>query len=312
MVVKLIKLFLNKQFYILCLLLFITGCNSTTEESNSSIKKSSARTEIGYSFGMLHKSSIDEYQTYYEINSSDNKFVPEIMIDNQIDKPYTYRIFALKNYTQQSVGFENQKQPYIDIKLQPFEKKAFNITLDIDNGSNDIVIICIRNPNRILTEDQYVPPEGVYALRRAVVINQSTSFNSMTDKQFTSIPVYEKPTTDDGSVLAPHVLLDGDTELRTLIPNSYTGSLNLRMGNEEPKTRYAIFSIVGDKILATKYPFIQVDEPGNVNLDLIDLPLDKTQLNKNLIIGIIENPFILDSEQIAYSDNRFVNVITLK
>lgn len=84
------------------------------------------------------------------------------------------------------------------------------------------------------------------------------------------------------------------------------------MGNEKPKTRYAIFSIVGDKILATKYPFIQVDEPGNVNLDLIDLPLDKKQLNKNLIIGIIEDPFILDSKQIAFSDNRFINVITLK
>lgn len=221
---KLVKLFLNKQFYLLCLLLFITGCNSTTEESNSSLKNLSTGTEIGYSFGMLHKSSIDEYQTYYEINSNDNIFVPEIMIDNQIDKSYTYRIFALKNYTQQSVGFENEKHQYMDIKMQPFEKKVFNITLDIDNGSNDIVIVCIRDPNRTITEDQYVPPEGVYALRRAVVINQSTSFNSMTDNQFKSIPVYEKPIKDDGSILAPHVLLDGDTELRSIIPNSYTGA----------------------------------------------------------------------------------------
>jgi len=302
-----------KQFYLLCFVLLIAGCNSTTEESNSSPENLSTSAEIGYSFGMFHKSSIDEHQTYYEINSSDNLFVPEIMIDNQINKPYTYRIFALKNYTQQSIGFESQKQNYIDINLQPFEKKVFNISLDVDKGSNDIVIVCIRDPQRTLTEDEYIPPEGVYALRRAVVVNQSTSFNVMTDNLFKSIPVYEKFTNkDNGSIFAPHVLLDGDTELRSVIPNTYTGRLNLRMGVAEPKTRYAFFSIVGDKTIETKYPFIQVDEPGNVDVNLMDLPLKKEKSNKNLIIGVVENPFILDSEQIAFSDNRFTNVITLK
>ncbi|MCA1322396.1 hypothetical protein LC085_21185 [Bacillus tianshenii] len=306
------KSLINKQLQLLCVLLLLTsGCKASTD-INYKADTNDTNNTFGYSFGMFHESSIDEHETYYKIiGGNDNTFTPELMIDNELDIPSNYRIFALNNFNQQLMTFENLEHSYLDLKLEPFEKKTFNITLNVDQGANSIVVVCIREPDRILREKQYVSSNGVYALRRAVVINQpETTYSIQTNELFENISVNDKSIQEEDGIIAPHIVLDDDTELQTRIPSSYSGSLNLIVGNSKPNTKYAVISIIGDQILSNNYPFIQVNEPGVVELDLIDLPLEG-KLNKNLVICVIENPFSLDSEEVAYADNRFVNIITL-
>ncbi|MGY3716916.1 hypothetical protein ACWE42_15480 [Sutcliffiella cohnii] len=306
-----IKSIFSLKSCFLLIILITTGCNITKGNITVYKEPSNLNTEMYYSLGMFHESSVDELETYYEIMGNSNTFTPELMIDNQIDKAYTYRIFLFKNYKQQLITYEEENYSFLDLKLEPFETKKINISLSIEEGANDILVVSIRDPERILEHEEYVDPIGIYALRRAVVINQSKPiypFN--TSNLFKNINVSEKNSKESTGTIAPHILLEGVEGIQTLIPSSYKGKLIMRMESDKP-SRYALVSILGDKVKLLENQFFQVKKAGLLEVDIADLPLSNKQ-SENLIIAVIENPYSLSSEEIAQSNNRFVNVITLQ
>ncbi len=170
---------------------------------------------------------------------------------------------------------------YIDVNIGRNQSKEFRIEVNVEKGVNDLLILCIRDPDNILDKEQYVPTGTVYLARRAVTIKGvEYKQKNIPPKKIT---IYKENESNDGSRTSPYVVLENNDKKElsmNRIPNSFSGSMYLKMGNSSKRTNYAIFAILGSELMKIETPYIIVHEKGDFKLKLMDLPIEG-ELNKN-------------------------------
>ncbi|WP_139017868.1 hypothetical protein [Bacillus andreraoultii] len=77
------------------------------------------------------------------------------------------------------------------------------------------------------------------------------------------------------------------------------------------KKRFALISILGKKQISLgKYSFIEIKEPGNLEIELTNFQFNSNK-PQNAIIVLIENPFTTDEIELLREDVKFTNLITI-
>ncbi|MBT2684884.1 hypothetical protein [Bacillus sp. ISL-37] len=312
------KKFITIMIFILVTIL-LTSCNFSEEQSEG--KKITFKnkkvlndeiTNYGFELGLTDETSINENQVLFKIkDTSSASFTPSIKIKNNFDNAYTYRLFFLIDYMHKSVNLNDRKLNYIDVDLNKHQSKEFSVSLDMPQGISDLLVLCVRDPDNILDEEQYVSSGNVYLARRAVIINGIDNYKK--NINYSAINVYNQHSSSDNSVSSPVITLlnKEDKELKQYrISSKFTGNLQLKMGNLNNDTNYAILSFFGNEQMNLDNKYINVKGEGEFKIDLMSLPIKKA-LNKNIIISVVENPFTLDENELIQQKVEFVNIISL-
>jgi len=301
--------------FIIIFSIVLASCSFSNETfQNKEFKKEQKEIKnYGFEFSLLDDTSIDENQIIYKINDISSSFTPSIKIKNNFDKTYTYRVFFLLDYMQKEITYNDKKVNFIDINIKKNQSKELSMSIDIPKGINDLLVLCVRDPNNILDKEAYISSGNVYLARRAVIINDNDNINKKRETKFTSVNVNHQYNSQDSSATGPSIKLlskEGKEYSLSRIPNNFTGNMQLEMGSRVTGTEFAIFSILGDEVIKVDHPFIKVNGAGDFKVNLLKLPISK-ELDKNLIIGVVENPFTLQQKELIQQKAEFVNIISL-
>ncbi|NUJ08506.1 hypothetical protein [Bacillus paranthracis] len=301
---KLIVLFLS-------LLLVLTSC-STSETSAKPNKNDntnlSTKNEQVYSIelSLQDKSSINDKHLTFRIDENDI-FKPTVSIKNDVPKDQRYRMFFLVNYMQHSVTYDQKNINFIDIDLKKNEERNIEVEIpNLQSGINDLIVILVRDPDNVLEQDKYVSTNLVYLLRRSVVIKGNEQVkNSPT---YTTINTFNGNKSEDGSSRVSYLTTDDSKnkeESISTLSASAIKQINLIKGNQTNQTKYAIVSILGNKQIEVKSPFVEINGEGEFEVPLIQLPLNVE--NNNLITVVSTNPYTTNEKELVLQPVEFVS-----
>ncbi|MDT0163601.1 hypothetical protein [Bacillus sp. AG4(2022)] len=264
----------------------------------------------GFGLSLVDETSTDENQIIYKLKGGQSTFSPTVSVSNNFNKPYTYRIFTFLDYMQKNVKYNNQQVSNIDISLDKHESKEITFDLNIPEGANDLLVICVRDPNNILDKEQYISSGNVYLARRAVILNgEDKNINKI---GFSTVNPYLK-TNSSEVITAPFVTQideQGKEFSLSRIPQSFVGEIQLNFESLQDN-KYALFSILGEQAIKLDRPFIKAKDNGKFKLDLLSLPYSGEEINNNIIIGVVDNPFTLDKNELIQQKVEFINIISL-
>lgn len=137
-----------------------------SEESNYEPNPKEALSNT-FGFGIESEQSLTTDHLTYRVN---NKFFsPTATIENLFDKKQSFRIFALNNFEQTSINYNNKKQNFIDLELNPSEKKKINLHISLKKKLNDIIFVVVRNPEEGHKKNEVIGFGGNFLVSRALV-----------------------------------------------------------------------------------------------------------------------------------------------
>ncbi|MGN7942162.1 hypothetical protein [Virgibacillus sp. 6R] len=276
---------MKKRLYILLILFFtiiMVGCNkdATVKEVSSKVKKD---VSIGTTLGLNDETAVSQLNETFHIKKG-NEFNPSINLHNRDTKSNSFRLYFMLDYNESTIIYNNKELTFIDIKLDPFEEKTIDIELeDLSNGLHDFIVLSVRNPDKLLLEKKFFPPGHFNLAKRTTLIVGGSDSPPKVD--------YINYKAFDSSEEMPAILTTKpskslENEGITILPYNSNSELWLNFNSTNVK-KYAIFAYLGDEYLPIKNRFVEVDNKGIINIPL-DIKLVK---NKNLVIGVVENPF---------------------
>ena len=299
------------------ILIFIVGCSLPTKTNfNDMGQLGEGSTEVSMGLGMIDDTSLTERQLTYKLQLHQD-FTPEIRVVNNFPEEHSYRIYALLNSQKIQITYNGTKIDSIDLNLEARESKTLNITIsDIQEGTNDLVLFIIRNETEFLTEEQYIPAEERYVVRRSKLIvgkeKPISDYYENTNYELISTSV------DNDLIFVSREPSNNFTDSVMLVDKNELDKLWINVPIEDKKQQFSWFAIIDGEQVDTRGNFINPTSAGIISfpLDLKDLDLGAPS---NLTIGIIENP--LDNlegpkGELNYEKKplevRFSNLITIK
>ncbi|PFR44924.1 hypothetical protein [Bacillus thuringiensis] len=162
---------INNIVLILIVFVSLMGCNSGKSNSSPTSKNSDGNTSnqdlVGTDFKMGPKGDINSSKRLFKTN--DGKFTSTVNITSKFQENVTYRLIVLLDYEKAEfkIEGESEKKAHADVSISANQEKTFNIELtDIKQGLHDVIAVLIREPNKFLTEDRYIPSDQFYVFQR--------------------------------------------------------------------------------------------------------------------------------------------------
>jgi len=253
-------------------------------------------------FGVTDETAINDNQLIHKIKSN-NDYSPEIIIKNNYDSSFKFRIFFLVDYKQISVMFKDKPVKTLDLQVSSRGTEKFEVKLpELQNGLHDFLVILVRDPDNTLEEEKFVPSAQVYMSRRIALIVD----DKMDKPKHTVFPVaakeIEQPSAD------PYITTEPFNPVKdaiTLLPKK-TKDLHLNIKNGKENSTYAILSFLGKEQISFSKPFVSVSSVGQFSL-----PFELNNNNQsiqNLIITVVEDPYTLNED--VMHNVYFSNIIS--
>lgn len=264
-------------------LIFLSlGCQSTSEKH---VEQANEQMNIGTTLGMQDETAMTQYNATYNI-SANTIFSPKLYIHNRDIKNNDFRLIFLLDYKQINITYNNQNVNYIDISMKPNEQKNIAIEVpSLKNGFHDFLVLCIRKPDTLLSQEKFYPPGHFHIFKRSTLIvgNDNTKPN---------INFKERLVTNGEIDIPPFVTKEPrdkfEGDVVTLLKQPYPETLWLNFSPIKNNMKYAVIAFSGANQIELDNAFFKTTSTGVINYPL-KLGLDKN--NKNLIIAVVENPF---------------------
>jgi len=301
------------MYLIVCIFL-LSGCNfnknNNTSKSEAPIPNNkmasptqSENKTAGTTLGLFDETALTKINETFKISET-NGFTPTISIENRDIKDNVFRLFFIIDYKQFMFLYNERNIDYLDISLKPNETKRFDVKLNnLSEGLHDLILFCIRRPDDLLTEQKFFPPGQFNVVKRATLLVGEKQENRP-QKNYKSLQVNqsEKPIPLFVSEKPRNTMIG---EVVTLIDN---GKRDFWINfSTQPNTKYAMLIFAGNKM--ENVSFYQSERKGVANI-----PVQfKNGLNQNVFIALVDNPFIVNSNDSNVSwDIQTTNRISIK
>src|SRR5690606_1374551 len=234
---------------------------------------------------------------------SNNDYSPEIIIKNNYDSSFKFRIFFLVDYKQISVMFKDKPVKTLDLQVSSRGTEKFEVKLpELQNGLHDFLVILVRDPDNTLEEEKFVPSAQVYMSRRIALIVDDKMDKPKHTVFHVAAKEIEQPSAD------PYITTETYNPVKdaiTLLPKK-TKDLHLNIKNGKENSTYAILSFLGKEQISFSKPFVSVSSVGQFSLPY-ELN-NNHQSIQNLIITVVEDPYTLNED--VMHNVYFSNIIS--
>ncbi|PHB99116.1 hypothetical protein COE99_29470 [Bacillus toyonensis] len=187
------------------LLLFVVfvllmGCNngnsaptspSETKEVMTKKNQSTSNNDlVGTEFKVAPKGDINSSKRLF--TAEDGKLISSVKIISNFPNDVKYRLLFLVDYEKFEFNIENEieKKSYLDVSISANQQKTFNVEFkNLKKGLHDVIAILIREPNKFLTKDHYIPAEQFYVFQRFQIkygneeITKQIEFNEINEEK---------------------------------------------------------------------------------------------------------------------------------
>jgi hypothetical protein len=213
---------------------------------------------------------------------ANEKYTPDITIKNYYPEKYLFRIFFLLDYEQVEVLHNGEFKTYIDMDLQSNSEESFQIEIpNMKNGLHDMVAIAVIEPDIPLDEKELSPAVSILMKRTPVIVANETipsiSYNEM-DKLST--------VRSEEFFVSNYPSVERQDSV-SLVPYKKANEMWLNIPISNPNIKIAVFAILDTKQVIMQKPFLSSTTPGTIHL-----PLNFPEKEGNLILGLVESPFI--------------------
>lgn len=311
---------INNIFLILIVFVALTGCNSEKLNSSPASKNSKVTVNsdgntsnqdlVGTDFKMGPKGDINSSKRLFK--TKDGKFTSTVNITSRFQENVTYRLIVLLDYekTEFKIEGESEKKSYADVSISANQEKTFNIELtDIKQGLHDVITVLIREPNKFLTEDRYIPSDQFYVFQRFQIKNGNE--NAINNHDFSEVE-----TSKGTDLVESQVFITKNKDFK---PDDVLNIINKKdIDNDywlhlygKKNEGFVIIPMIGYDIRSdiTNGLFFKSNVESEVALKLnfnnIDLSKKQNQVN----ILLVRNPYInLESKngEIAHPELQFL------
>ncbi|MBT2281939.1 hypothetical protein J7E51_29255 [Priestia megaterium] len=284
---------MKKLLLFLFFAILTIGCSMIPkdEESKGTNNKKAIETSSKPEVRQMILTSSDEtaksdQHRLYMLNKT--SFTPHIEVDNDFPWQNTYRLFFFVDYKQVNVTKSGKVQPYVEVDLEARKRIKFDdISINnLEEGRHDFLLFLVRNPNKPLKKDEFIPTEALHLSRRSTLIVK---------KDIPPQPNFSKlenkiPNSDDSKSI-PFISYKPTESLREalgVIDKSKSNKVWINFPTPLINKNYALIALLNNKQIKLKTPFITSNTNGTTSLPL---PVQSFKHNDNLIIGVIERPF---------------------
>lgn len=284
---------MKKLLLLLFFAILTIGCSMISKDEESKVTNSKKAIEANSKPEVRQMiltssdetSQSDQHRLYILNNTS---FTPHIEVDNDFPWQNTYRLFFFIDYKQVNVTKSGKVQPYIEVDLQARKKIKFD-DISINNlkeGRHDFLLFLVRNPNKPLKKDEFIPTEALHLSRRSTLIVKKDippqlHFSKLENKI---------PNSNDSKSI-PFISYQPTESLREalgVIDKSKSNEVWLNFPTPVINKNYALIALLNDRQIKLEIPFITSNTNGTTS---VPLPVQGFKHNDNLIIGVIERPF---------------------
>lgn len=290
------------------LMLILVGCSNDFNKDevpkhDQNLQKNSVKANSDFSYlGMRLKdeSASLESNTIFTVQTGD-QFTPSLEIINGFNSEQKYRVIFLLNYKPINFLVNGKEHIYFDTTIGADTTKKVNISFPkITDGQHDLTTIIIREPDKILTETNFIPGnENVIAHRSNIIV----STNNINSPEFNKVDSQSSTLSYGGNIF----LSQGSSkDLNNLSPISIIDKENqkdiwLSFQNESEASNYAIITLNIMEITKMDVEFVTTNSRG-----IIQLPMELPEISTsaNFVIIAVEEPFTTDTK-IPLLSNKF-------
>lgn len=167
----------NNMFLIFIVFVLLMGCNngnsapsppSKTKEVMTKKNQSTPNKDIvGTEFKVAPKGDISSSKRLF--TAENGNYISSVKIVSNFPNEVKYRLLFLVDYEKIEFNIENEieKKSYIDVSVPANQQKIFNVEFkNLKKGLHDVIAILIREPNKFLNEDRYIPADQFYVFQR--------------------------------------------------------------------------------------------------------------------------------------------------
>lgn len=172
----------NSTFLILIVLVLLMGCNngnsepaspSETKEVMTKKKQNTSNDDlVGTEFKVAPKGDISSPKRLF--TAENGNYISSVKIVSKFPNDVKYKLLFLVDYEKAEFNVENEieKKSYIDVSVSANQQKTFNVEFkNLKKGLHDVIAILIREPNKFLNEDRYIPADHFYVFQRFQIKN---------------------------------------------------------------------------------------------------------------------------------------------
>ncbi|PRT14390.1 hypothetical protein C6353_24545 [Bacillus toyonensis] len=311
----------NNTFLIFMVFILLMGCNngnsaptSLSETKEVMTKKNSSTSNddlVGTEFKVAPKEDINSSKRLF--TAEDGKFISSVRIVSKFPDDVKYRLFFLVDYEKTEFNMEDEieKKSYIDVSIPANQQKTFNIEFNnLKKGLHDVIAILVREPNKFLTEDRYIPAEQFYVFQRFQIRYE----NEDIPKQIKFIDINEE---NERNLVEKQLFITTNIDFK---PEDVLNIINKKdIGNDywlhlhaQKNEKFVIIPMVSYEIYPnlTNGMYYKSNHDSDISLKLNfrdnDLFKKKNQIN----ILLVRNPYINLEEKdggIAHPELQFLD-----
>jgi hypothetical protein len=281
-----------KTVFIIFLMLLITSCQNkelSKESVEQKINNNKGNNSVGITLGLTDESAVSN-KNFTHIIKENDIYTPNLHLINRFPNKNKYRVFFLVDYRQKEVIYENKKQNYIDIELNAQEDKRFSVKIEeLNKGLHDLLVIVIRNPDSLLSKEEYLPSGSNFLHRRvSLIVNNDLTKPNIAYKPF--------EINDSLNFKLPLIVTKEPRKqvsgvVTTLITSKVHEKHWLNFAVTNSVDYLAIIGFTGKEQIDLDYPFIDI----NSKKGMLHFPvnLNDSHNKENTFFAVIENPFYL-------------------
>ena len=300
---------MKRQMISVVLLILLSSCSFQTEKENQTEDankiQGTSENQVSFTLGLFDETATSQLNITHEINNNDN-YTPKIVIHNRNSYEDNYRILVLLDYKQIEYQSKGETVEFLDINAKPNEQINLDISIpSIKPGLHDLLIVCIREPNKSLAKEAFIPPEVFYLSKRTNLLvgaNEKHEFKVSPLNTSKGEPIPPILTTEPRGELEGKIITQINKE-------EVPSELWLNFYGEKEKSYYILSFLDSKQLEISK----EIYSPTNDGI--LNIPIDSSRLDKgNLTMMVVENPY----SKMETSDGQvkpwsvdFVNKITI-
>jgi uncharacterized protein YcfL len=291
--------------------LFLFGCKEKEVVNEIKAEPLKMQETVGTSLGLMSEKALTNSNYTHKLESS-SVYSPDVKVINHYPEEMHYRLFFLLDYKQIGIDTKGQQGvKYVDLVVEPKseEKFTFNIS-NIPDGLHDFIIICIREPNKYITKEEYIPPPKLYLHRRVTILVG----NEIHPPKF---PQEEINEVSNENIIQGVYLSEkkhGKSEKAISLFNKNNTPLWVNLSVSRPNTKVVIVGFLENEQVIFPESILNVTSNGMISHP-ININITKMENPKNLTLFVVENPFETTEDENgnlkkAPWDVKFSNKIT--